>query len=342
MNDIFIRACFGKDVEYIPVWFMRQVGRYLPEYKKLRQKYSLFELIKNPELSASLASYAVKFLNVDAAILFSDITIPLMSIGIEIEMIENFGPKIKDRKEALEKIKNINSFNAKDHMPFLFEGIQKLKNYLNDQIPIIGFSAAPFTLISYLFEDGLSRDLTKTKIFMLNNNDEWKIIMKKITYIIKRFLQEQINHGVNAIQLFDSWVGALSREDYVNYVKDYTKEIFESLPNNIPKIHFSLNSNHLIQDFAELNFDVLSIDWRIGIFEAYIKANHRKSIQGNMDPVFAVVGGEIMENKLQKILNESEQIRGYIFNLGHGVLKETPVDNLIRIVNIVHNKRQKK
>lgn len=342
MNDSFIKACFRKETEYTPVWFMRQVGRYLPEYKKIREKYSLIEIIKNPHLSAYLASYAAKILNVDAAIIFSDITIPLIAIGIKVNIIEDLGPIIEDKDSAYNKILDFNVNDLENEISYIPENIQRLKNYLNEEIPIIGFSAAPFTLLSYILEERPNRELKLTKSFMLSREEEWRKLMNKLTSLIKEYLHIQIKHGVNAVQLFDSWAGVLSNEDYENYVLSYTKEIFESLPSNIPKIHFCSNTAHLIENIAKTNCDVISIDWRMRIRDAFEILDFKKAIQGNLDPIIPVIGGHIMEKKVMKIVEETKGLDGFIFNLGHGILKETPVDNLIKIVNIIHQQTKRK
>jgi len=342
MNDTFIRACYKKDTEYTPVWFMRQVGRYLPQYRKLRNSYSIFEIIKNPELSAYLSSYASKLLKVDAAIIFCDITIPLISIGIEVNIIEDLGPVISNKGHALDKIINSDKKDIENEIPYVFEGIKLLKNYLKDEIPVVGFSAAPFTLLSYVLENKPNRDLFLTKKFMFNNEEEWRRLMENLTILTKEYLNLQIKYGVDAVQIFDSWAGVLSNEDYENYVLKYTKEIFEGLPSNIPKIHYCSNSAHLIKSFAKTSCDVISIDWRISIRKAFELIDFKKAIQGNLDPVIAVVGGSLMEKKVMDIIGETKDMNGFIFNLGHGVLKDTPVKNLIKIVDIVHKETRKR
>lgn len=336
MNTTFIDACKRRDVDYTPVWFMRQAGRYLPSYMRIRRRKGVFEIVRDPELSSEIAADAVKLLKVDAAIIFSDITTPLVGMGVEFTIKDRSGPMIKEPIRSIDDLERIKGFNAKIHTPFVLESIERLHEKLNESVPVIGFSGAPFTLACYLIEGRMSRDLVRTREVMHKEPSLWHKLMRELTSINKDYIKAQLRAGADAIQLFDSWAGILSQSDYRNYVKDYTRDIFESIPSDIPKIHFCAYSSHLIDDFIDTGCDVLSVDWRVSIDEIWRK-NPKVAVQGNLDPVLAVVGGAEMIRGVREIIAKARERKGHIFNLGHGVLPNTPPSNLKEIVKIVHS-----
>lgn len=340
MNNSFISACLSKKTTRTPVWYMRQAGRYLPEYRKLKEKYKILEIVQIPELAAKVALQPVDILGVDAAILFADIMIPLLGVGVDLEIIESLGPVISKPIQTKEDTAKLRKLTPEEDVPYLLKTIKLLKSELKDKVPLIGFSAAPFTLASYLIEGKPTRDFIKTKSLMYGKRHVWDILMKKLTNIIIAYVSAQVSAGVEAIQLFDSWVGALSESDYKTYVFPYSSQIFSSLRKNcaVPLIHFGTNTAGLLSTFATVDCDVVSIDWRVSLRKAWHKIGPKKGIQGNLDPVVLLQDFSVVKRKVDEIFTELPKREGYIFNLGHGVLPSTPVDNLIRLTEYVHTK----
>ncbi len=339
MNTLFLNACYRKKTAHIPVWYMRQAGRYLPQYRKLKEKYTILEICTSPQLAAQVALQPVDILGVDAAILFADIMIPLLGIGVELEIVENLGPVIA-HPIALEKdIKKLRQLEPTQDIPYLLETIAILRRELKNKVPLIGFSAAPFTLASYLIEGKPTRDFIKTKALMYTNTKAWRLLMETLCSLIRTYLQAQIKAGVQAVQLFDSWVGALSEEDYKEFVLPYTRKIFESLHNPAtPLIHFGTNTAGLLSSFASVSCDVVSVDWRIPIAKAWEKIEFAKAIQGNLDPALLLSDFFLIKKRVDYLFASLPQRNGYIFNLGHGVLPQTPVATIQRLTAYVHEK----
>ncbi len=340
MDSPFIDACRRRDPEYTPVWFMRQAGRYLPSYRKIRGTKSVMEIAKNPELSSKVAVDAARALGTDAAIIFADIMLPLEGLGVKFTIIENVGPVVRNTIRSRDDVDSLSSFDAEVHVPFVLEAIDATITKLDGSIPLIGFSGAPFTLAGYMIEGQPSRELTKTKSFMYENEKAWHSLMGKLTAMVRDYLIAQIRHGVQAVQLFDSWVGVLSPSDYSRYVSQYTRAIFESLPQNVPKIHFCADSGNLIEQFHAAGPDVLSVDWRVPIDAVWDRCREGVAVQGNLDPSLAAVGGNAMVRGVRQVLKGARGHRGHIFSLGHGVLRETEPANLRRIVKMVHQTRR--
>jgi|SRR5579871_1255063 len=339
MNTTFLDACYQKETSYTPVWYMRQAGRYLPEYRKLKEKHTILDIVKTPELAAQVSLQPVSVLGVDAAILFADIMIPLLGIGIDLEIVENIGPVIKHPLSSRKDVEKFRALQPKQDIPYLLKTISILKNELKNKVPLIGFSAAPFTLASYLIEGKPTRDFIKTKSFMYTNTQVWVHLMETLTDLIITYLISQITAGVQVVQLFDSWVGCLSDSDYQEYVLPYTKHIFEILSQQkIPLVHFGTNTAGLLSSFASVSCDVISIDWRMEIHKAWKEINYEKSIQGNLDPVVLLSDFAVIKKHVDQIFETIPKKNGYIFNLGHGVLPNTPVKNLIKLTQYVHSK----
>lgn len=346
MNTTFIDACFGKKTKHTPIWFMRQAGRYLPEYRKLKQQHNILDIVRNPEFAAKISLQPVDILGVDAAILYADIMIPLLGIGVDLEIVENIGPVIKHPIENLADVKKLRTLEPKEDIPYLLETIKILTGELKNKVPLIGFSAAPFTLASYLIEGKPSRDFIKTKSMMYNDREAWDLLMKKLTDMIIVYLNEQAATGVNALQLFDSWIGCLNESDYKEYVLPYTKQIFTSLRgkkqspinNEIPLIHFGTNTAGLLTSFASVECDVIGLDWRISLDKAWKEIGYKKAIQGNIDPVMMLSDFSLIKKRVDEMFAVLPKREGFIFNLGHGVLQQTPVENLIKLTEYVHQK----
>jgi uroporphyrinogen decarboxylase len=337
MNTTFLDACYGKKTSHTPVWYMRQAGRYMPEYRKLKEKHTILEIIKTPELAAQVALQPIDVLNVDAAILFADIMTPLVGIGVDLDIVESIGPVIKNPIRTSNDVKALRKLEPAEDIPYLLETIKILKKALNQKVPVIGFSAAPFTLASYLIEGKPTRDFILTKSLMYNDKKAWDLLMQKLSDLIIIYMQAQTAAGVQALQLFDSWIGALSRDDYEIYVLPHTKRIFESLQKeNVPLIHFGTNTAGMLDAFASVDCDVVSLDWRMPIADAWKQIGYEKAIQGNLDPVIMLSDFSVIKKHTDAIFTSLPKRDGFIFNLGHGVLQQTPVENIKRLTEYVH------
>jgi uroporphyrinogen decarboxylase len=342
MNETFLDACLRKDVEYTPVWFMRQAGRYLPLYRSIKGSRSVTEFVKDPESVSELVSKTAFTLGVDAAIIYSDIVFILEPMGIDFTIVEGLGPVAKRRISSPEDVLKLASFDPEEDLFYIFDGIDKTIEKLNSSIPLIGFAGSPFTLACYSIDGMRNRTMERTRSFMYTYNDEWKKLMGRLSETVSKYLLAQIKHGVLAVQLFDSWAGLLSEEEYVRNVLPYTEKVFSSLPSNVPKIYFCENSSHLLRSFCTLSAEVLSVDWRTKINLVWKYSREKKAAQGNLDPVLAEVGGQVMIKAVEKILEDASNYNGHIFNLGHGVLPGTDPNNLRRIVREVHNRTRRR
>lgn len=337
MNTLFLDACLKKKTAYTPVWFMRQAGRYLPQYRNLKGDKNILDIVRSPDLASQIAMQPVDILGVDAAILYADIMIPLVGIGVDLGIIENIGPVIKNPIKDIQDVKKLRTLMPQEDIDFLGKTIKILRNDL--KVPLIGFSAAPFTLAGYLVEGKPSRDFMKTKSLMYQDPKAWNLLMDKLTKLIITYLRYQAKSGIQAIQIFDSWVGYLSETDYMQYVHPHSKKIFESLQSlGIPLIHFGTNTAGMLTSFASVKCDVIGIDWRISIDKAWKTIGYKKAIQGNLDPVVLTSGFAVIKNQVDKIFDLLPRRTGYIFNLGHGVLPSTSAEDLKRLTEYVHGK----
>lgn len=336
MNSTFLDACNRKEPAHTPVWFMRQAGRYLPSYRAIKGNRPVTEIAKDPALSSQVAVDAIEALGVDAGIIFADIMLPLEGMGIEFRIEENIGPIVTNPVRTIDDIDSLKQLDPEADVGYVFDGIDATLEKLNDSVPLIGFSGAPFTLAGYMIEGKPSRDLELTKQMMYREPKTWHSLMGALTKMVKAYLARQVSHGVAAVQLFDSWVGCLSPTDYQTYVSKYTKQIFDSLEGKVPRLHFCANSASLLEQFVLTGPEVLSVDWRLQISEAWRASKNRVGIQGNLDPLLARAGGEVMRRDVSRILAESKGRRGHVFSLGHGVPKEANPENLREIVKQVH------
>ena len=342
MNSTFLDACNKKEPAHTPVWFMRQAGRYLPSYRAMKGSRSILEVAKDPSLASQAVVDAVNALGVDAGIVFADIMLPLEGMGVSFKIQENVGPVVANPIRTADDVNSLKEFSPDEDVGYVLDGIDATVQKLGDQVPLIGFSGAPFTLAGYMIEGQPSRDLERTKQMMFGEPETWHRLMSALTRMVKTYLSAQISHGVDAVQLFDSWVGCLSPSDYESYVSQYTREIFQSIGGRVPRIHFCANSSPLFEKLLATRPDVLSVDWRIEMSDAWIKSRDIAGIQGNLDPALALTGGEPMRREVGRILGQSEGRAGHIFSLGHGVLKETPPENLQSVVEIVHTTTTKR
>jgi len=342
MNSTFLDACNEKEPAHTPVWFMRQAGRYLPSYRAVKGNRPVTELAKDPALASQVVVDAVRSLDVDAGIIFADIMLPLEGMGVQFKIEENVGPIVTNPIRTLDDVNSLRSLSPEEDVGYIFDGIDATLQKLDDAVPLIGFSGAPFTLAGYMIEGRPSRDLELTKQMMYREPETWRRLMRALTKMVKLYLATQVSHGVAAVQLFDSWVGCLSPSDYESYVSEYTKEIMSSLDGKVPRIHFCANSSSLLEQFIDTGPDVLSVDWRMRIADAWGASGGKVGIQGNLDPVLALVGGEAMRRETGRIVKESKGRKGHIFSLGHGVLRETNPENLREVVKLVHKTTKKR
>lgn len=335
MNDTFLKACRGEPVDYTPVWIMRQAGRYLPEYQAVRAEVDFLTLCKTPELAAKVTIQPVERLGVDAAILFSDILIPVEAMGMHLEFSDKKGPLLREPIRTKSALERLIIPDTEDSMPFVLETIRILRRKLN--VPLIGFSGAPFTLATYVIEGGSTKSFVNTKRMMFQNPALFNAVMEKLTLTVISYLTSQIKAGAQAVQIFDSWVGILSPEDYDEYVLPHIKKAISELKKGgVPVIYFVNECAGLLTSIKKTGADVIGIDWRIDMKEAIKRLGKKYSIQGNLDPCALFLPKERIEEKVKEILWKGEFARGHIFNLGHGILPETPVENAIAMVEAVH------
>jgi uroporphyrinogen decarboxylase len=311
---------------------MRQAGRYMPEYRELRQRYSLLTLCKTPELAAQVTLQPIQRFHFDAAIIFADILLPIEPMGLHLEFAKGEGPVIENPVSSAADADALKQFDPIENLHFVSEAIQSVVTELGNRTPLIGFAGAPFTLASYMIEGGYSRHFLKTKQFMYRESGAWDRMMKKIAGITHNYLRMQISAGVSAVQLFDSWAGALSAEDYRKFVAPYSKMVLDHLPS--PTIHFSTGTSSYLNDVADAGGDVIGVDWRIDLDEAWKKISN-KAIQGNLDPAALLMPREKLADAVRMVLNQANQKNGHIFNLGHGVFPETPIENVELLVEVV-------
>ncbi len=335
MNRTFIDACKGQETDYTPIWIMRQAGRYLPQYQKIREKVDFLTLCKTPGLAAEVTIQPLDILGVDAAILFSDILIPLEPMGFDLEFSEKIGPVIHNPIRDRETLSSITSFNP-EAVSFVVDTIKILKRSI--KVPLIGFSGAPFTLATYVIEGGTSKNFINTKGLLYREHSLFEQIMEGLTEMVKDYLLMQIRAGVDAVQIFDTWLGILPPEEILSITSNYVAYLIEELKKyaDIPIIYFPFNCGSSLHLLRQLPIDVLGLDWRIEPLRAIEMTGKDVSIQGNLDPCVLFGSRETITKKTIEILRSAKGARGHVFNLGHGVLPETPVDNVKFLVDTVH------
>jgi uroporphyrinogen decarboxylase len=318
---------------------MRQAGRYLPEYRKVREKHTLLEICADPELAKEVTLQPIRRFDLDAAIIFADILLPLKCFGVEFDFVAGEGPRIFHPVRGAQDLERLGVGNPKQDLSFVFEAIRLVRDALDSKVALIGFAGAPFTVASYVIEGSYSRNFLQTKLLMYKHPEVWKALMEIISEVTLRYLKAQIEAGAQAIQLFDSWVGCLQPDDYLNYVLPYSRGIFESLKQyNIPLIHFGTGTATFLELMQEAGGTVMSVDWRLDLDQVWKRLGDNVAVQGNLDPV-ALFGDSIeLEKKVDMILDQAQGRPGHIFNLGHGFLPQTPIESVEKIVQWVHQK----
>ena len=332
----FLKACRSEPTDATPVWFMRQAGRYLPEYRALRQKHSLLELCHKPELAAQVTLQPVERLGVDAAILFADILLPFEPLGLGLAFTAGEGPQITRPIREANQVLELPPVDPAADLGYVIEAVRLVVRALRPEVPLIGFAGAPFTLASYAIEGGATRSFAVTKRFMYTEPRAWHELMRQLSELVGRYLAAQAHAGARAVQLFDSWVGCLSPADYATYVFPHSQRALQ-LPSDadVPVIHFGTDTATLLADFARAGGDVIGVDWRIPLDVAWERIGAR-AIQGNLDPVALLAPRAELERQVRDVLARANRRPGHIFNLGHGVLPETPVDHVRAVVEWVH------
>lgn len=332
----FLKACRREPVDRTPVWMMRQAGRYLPEYRAIRAQHSFLEMCRTPELAAEVTVQPLRRFDFDAAIIFADILLPLPGMGIDLTFAKGEGPVIGNPVRTAADVDALTELTPEVDVPFLAEAIRLALADLRDRAPLIGFSGAPFTLASYVIEGGGSKNFIATKTLMYTQPDIWHRFMDKVTATIVAYLRYQIAAGVHALQLFDSWVGVLSPADYREYVLPYSSRVISELAGTVPVIHFGTDTATLLPLMRQAGGDVLGVDWRISLADASTLVGPEFGLQGNLDPITLFAPPEVIVQRVQMVLDEAAGRPGHIFNLGHGVLPETPTDSVTVMVDAVH------
>lgn len=334
-NDTFLRACRQEPVLQLPVWYMRQAGRYDADYRKIREKYSLVEICEHPEICCQVTCMPVEKLGVDAAILFSDIMIPVGAMGLHFEIRENIGPVIQQPIRTSADVERLQAADVINRLPHVFETIKMLTKKLH--VPLIGFTGAPFTLASYMIEGGPSREYLQTKRLMVSQPILWKQLMDKLAQMILAYGKAQVAAGASAIQLFDSWVGALAPADFSEYIFPTMKYIFQELLSlNVPIIYFGVTTGELLSEFANAGASVVGVDWRVPIQQARLRIGPHVAVQGNLDPAMLYAPWPELERRVRAIIDEGIKQPGFIFNLGHGVKPTVELNTLQKLTQFVH------
>jgi uroporphyrinogen decarboxylase len=332
-NTRFLRACRREPVDRTPVWLMRQAGRYMPEYRKIRDSHSLLTICKTPELATEVTLQPVQRFDLDAAIVFADILLPLEPMGLTFEFARGEGPVIENPIQAEAQVDRLVRFDPEEDLHFVAETIRLVTTNLDGRIPLIGFAGAPFTLASYMIEGGHSRNFVRTKQFLYEHPKGWHKLMEMITTVTASYLNMQVKAGASAVQVFDSWVGILSPEDYKKFVLPYSLSILDSL--SAPSIHFSTGTAGYLDLIAAAGGHVIGVDWRIPLDAAWARFPD-KAIQGNLDPASLLKTPGELKKDIRDVLQRAGGKNGHIFNLGHGVLPETPVEHVQLLIEEVH------
>jgi uroporphyrinogen decarboxylase len=334
-NDRFLRACRREPVDRTPVWFMRQAGRYLPEYRDLRGDTDILAACREPELAVEATLQPLRRMDLDAAILFSDIMVPIAGVGVDVRVESGVGPVVARPIRIRSDVARLRPLEPEVDVPYVIEAIRLLRNELS--VPLIGFAGGPFTLASYLVEGGPSRSHERTKALMLGEPTTWAALMDALARIVRSHVRGQVEAGAEAIQVFDSWAGALSPDDYERFVAPATRTIFEDIAAaGVPAIHFGVGTGELLALMRRVGGDVVGVDWRTPLDIAWERIGAGAGIQGNLDPAACLGPWELVEGKTMDILEAADGRPGHVFNLGHGVLPTTAPDTLARLVDFVH------
>jgi uroporphyrinogen decarboxylase len=331
----FVKACRAQPADRTPVWFMRQAGRYMPEYRAVRKQYSLIEICNRPEVAAEVTITAAEALGVDAAIIFADLLLPLEVMGLPFYFSAGEGPVIENPVRSQADVSRLRTDRAAD-LGYVPEAVRLVGKHFGPRLPVIGFCGAPFTLASYMIEGGPSKTFLRTKQMMYRDETLWRRLMGKLVDVLGPFALAQVTAGARAIQVFDSWVGALGPDDYVRYVAPYSRALIERIRTaSVPVIHFGTGAAGFFRELHAAGGDVMGVDWRINIDQAWMDISYRSAVQGNLDPAVLFAPLPELKMRVHEILKRTGSRPGHIFNLGHGILPETPVDHVRAVVDFV-------
>jgi len=328
-------ACRRRPTDVRPVWFMRQAGRYLKPYRDIRSRYGILEICKNPELAATVTLQPVEILDVDAAIIFADLLLPVETMGLKLRFVSGEGPVIDNPVRTSLDVDALSTSNVEE-LGYVGEAIQLVNRALAGRVPVIGFVGAPFTVASYMIEGGASRTFLLTKRMMYSNEPLWHRLMGKLVDVLGAFAVLQVTAGAHVIQVFDSWAGALGPDDYVRYVQPYSRALIERIrATGVPVIHFGTGTGGFFRELLAAGGDVIGLDWRVNIDHAWMEMSYRSAVQGNLDPAVLFAPLPELRNRVHELLRRTGNRPGHIFNLGHGILPDTPVDHVKAVVDFV-------
>jgi len=337
VNDRFLRACRQQSVDTTPVWFMRQAGRYMAEYRALRQRYSLLEICRHPELAVAVTLQPVETIEVDAAILFSDLLLPFTPMGLDFDFVKGEGPCVAHPIRHPSDVRRLRPFDPRRELAHVLETIGLLRKELDGRVPLIGFAGAPFTMAAYAIEGGPSTTYGRTKAFMYEQPSAWHELCERFASIVADYLRAQVDAGVQCVQLFDSWAGQLSRADYREFAFPHTRRIFDAIADlDVPTIHFGVGTTAILPDLADAGGHVIGVDWRLPLDEAWARIGGARAIQGNLDPSILLGPIDRLRAAADDILRRANGRPGHIFNLGHGVVPSTPLEHVQELARHVH------
>jgi uroporphyrinogen decarboxylase len=335
-EPLLTRACRREHVERTPVWFMRQAGRSLPEYREIRERHGLFEICRRPELCAEVTLQPVRRHGVDAAVMFADIMLPVIGMGVDVELVEGVGPVVSEPVESLADVERLRVPEPEEAVPFVLEAVRIVRGELGADQALVGFAGGPFTVAGYLVEGKPTREFVKTKTCMYRSPEVWHALMDKLADTFAVYLQAKVRAGADVVQLFDSWVGALSSADYREFVAPYSERVLAAV--EAPTIHFGTGTMHLLRDMKTVGGDVIGLDWRVPLDRCWDSLGSGRGVQGNLDPAVLLGPWERTEEAAVRILDAAGGRRGHVFNLGHGVLPDTDPADLGRLVELVHER----
>lgn len=333
----FLRACRRLPVDATPVWFMRQAGRYMQEYMDIRKHHTILEMIAKPEIAAEVTMQPVRAHGVDAAILFADILLPLVPMGLNLEFVKGVGPQIDNPFRGKEDLKRLKKIDAKTELGHVLEAIKLVRKELSDDVALIGFSGAPFTVASYMIEGGPSKEYRHTKYLMYSDPETWHTFMELVSDVLTDYFVSQIDAGAQAVQMFDSWVGMLSPQDYERFILPYSMKMLKAAKaKDVPVLHFGTNTSTLLPLMKSAGSDVIGLDWRMPLDKGWEILGDDIAVQGNLDPMALFAPHDVLGGYVKDVLNRADGRNGHIFNLGHGISQFTPPENVKAVVEMVH------
>jgi uroporphyrinogen decarboxylase len=336
-NERFLKACRREAVDATPVWFMRQAGRYMADYRSLRERHSLLDICRSPDLATEVTLQPVRRIDVDAAILFSDLLLPLEPMGLPFDFVKGEGPQLDRPISDAADIDRLKVFEPREALSHVLEAIGQIQEELDGRVPLIGFAGAPFTLASYAIEGGHSNNFAKTKALMYGHPDAWHRLCEKLADVVSDYLGAQIDAGVDAVQVFDSWVGNLGADDYREFALPHTRRIFDAIRGRVPSIHFGTGTAAILEELRDAGGDVIGVDWRIPLDVAWERIGFDRALQGNLDPTLLLGPVARMFHQTDDILRRVAGRPGHIFNLGHGILPSTPLEHVQMLAQYVHS-----